>query len=98
MYPIGDYVIVRTCNAGVFAGTLKTVDGDVVQVENARRLWYWSGAASLSELACKGVSRPSQCKFPAEVPVVTLREWIELLPVSEQAMKSIKEVPTWSES
>ncbi len=64
----GNYVIVRTNSAGVFAGTLESKDGQEVVLKDARRLWLWSGAASLSELSVAGVSNPSHCKFPCEVP------------------------------
>ena len=32
-------------------------DGDEVELKNCRRIWYWNGAASLSELALSGVKR-----------------------------------------
>jgi len=48
---IGQHCIVRTNNAGVFAGVLSARDGREAVVTDARRLWYWSGAASLSKLA-----------------------------------------------
>ena len=73
------YVIVRTQSAGVFAGTLESRKGKEVVLSNARRLWYWDGAASLSEIATRGVSKPQNCKFPAAVPSVTLTEAIEIL-------------------
>ena len=44
-----NYKIVRTYSAGVFAGTLVSRNGKEVVLENARRLWYWAGAASLSQ-------------------------------------------------
>ena len=59
-----DYVIVRTYSAGVFAGTLIKKEGNEVEMHNARRLWYWDGAASLSQLAEEGVKKPENCKFP----------------------------------
>lgn len=90
-----EYVIVRTSSAGVFAGTLVSRTGRVVVLKNARRLWYWSGAASLSQLSVDGVSKPEECKFPCEVPQVTLLKAIEILPVSKAARKSIAEVPIW---
>jgi len=90
------YVIVRSYSAGVFAGTLKSRKGQEVVLTNARRLWYWSGAASLSQLSIDGVSKPAACKFPAEVPEVTLLQAIEILPVSEKARKSIAEVKIWT--
>lgn len=90
------YVIVRTYSAGVFAGLLESLNGKEAVVKNARRLWYWSGAASLSELSQKGVSNPNECKFPCEVPEVLLTEVIEILSCSDQAIKSIQEVPVWT--
>lgn len=89
-------VIVRTQSAGVFAGVLHSLKGNVAVVTNARRLWYWSGAASLSELSVSGVKNPSSCKFPIAVPSVTLIGVIEILPLSDAAKKSIESVPVWS--
>lgn len=54
------YVIVRTYSAGVFAGNLKSRNGKEVVLTNARRLWYWAGAASLSQLAVNGTSKPME--------------------------------------
>lgn len=93
---IGDYVIVRTYSAGVFAGNLKKRIGKEVTLINARRIWYWDGAASLSQLAMEGTSKPENCKFPMPVNEVILIEAIELLSCTKKAEKSIKEVPIWS--
>lgn len=95
MLEIGSKVIVRTYSAGVFAGTLAKRDGKEVELTNARRLWYWRGAASLSQLATQGTSDPRGCKFPCDVPSVILTEAIEILPLSEEAEKTINEVPVW---
>ena len=89
------YVIVRTYSAGVFAGELESRKGQEVVLRNARRLWYWSGAASLSQLATDGTKDPSNCKFPCEVSRVELLQAIEILDVSEKAKASIKGVPVW---
>jgi len=89
------YVIVRTYSAGVFAGTLVRRDGKEVELKDARRLWYWSGAASLSQLAMEGVSKPGECKFPQEVDCVVLTETIEILDATEAARKSIAAVRPW---
>lgn len=92
------YKIVRTENAGVFAGTLKNFDrvNRVATMTGARRLWYWSGAASLSQLAMEGVSDPQGCKFPCEVTQVELLEVIEVLDCTAKARESIESVPVWS--
>ena len=92
-----EYVIVRTYSAGVFAGYLQSKEGKEVVLRNARRLWYWSGAASLSQLSVDGVSNPTNCKFPCAVDTITLTEAIEILSVTKKAKKSIDEVIIWTE-
>ena len=92
-----DYVIVRTTSAGVFAGYLKKKEGREVELISARRLWYWSGAASLSQLAMEGVKNPDKCKFPCEVNSVTLTEVIEIIPCTAKAQESIKGVKIWQQ-
>jgi hypothetical protein len=89
------YVIVRTYSAGVFAGYLKSRNGKEVVMKNARRLWYWDGAASLSQAAEEGFSKPQNCKFPQEVSEIELTEVIEILSVTKKAQKSIKDVAVW---
>jgi hypothetical protein len=91
------YVIARTYSAGVFAGYLKERNGQEVTLLNARRLWYWAGAASLSQLAEEGVSKPKECKFPQEVVKVELLQTIEILQVTETAREVIASVPAWKE-
>jgi hypothetical protein len=93
---IDNYVIIRSDRAGVFAGNLKDRKCTEVELTNARRLWHWSGAASLSQLAIDGVSKPEECKFPVELPSITVLGVIEIIPCTEKAMKSIQSVPVWS--
>lgn len=89
------YCIVRTYSAGVFAGYVKSREGKEAVVLNARRLWQWNGAASLSQLSQEGVSNPDGCKFPCEVPTVELTEVIEVIECSEKARLNIAAVPVW---
>ncbi|MCA9358545.1 hypothetical protein KC902_04780 [Candidatus Kaiserbacteria bacterium] len=93
-----DYVIVRTYSAGVHAGYLKERNGREVALVNSRRLYYWDGAFTLSTVATKGVSKPKNCKFPNEVPEILLLEAVEVIPCSEEARLSIKNVPAWKNS
>ena len=90
-----EYVIVRTYSAGVFAGYFQSRNGREVILLNARRIWYWDGASSLSQLAMEGTSKPENCKFPCEVSRVELLEAIEILNVTDKARESIKGVPIW---
>lgn len=91
-----EYKIVRGIHSGVFAGYIESRNGHEVIMLQARRLWYWDGAASLSELAMRGVSRPKTCKFPCEISKVQILDAVEILDVTEQAKKSIDEVPIWT--
>ena len=93
---IGKTCIVRTYSAGVFLGTIAERNGKEAVLTNARRIWYWDGAASLSQLAMDGTSKPENCKFPAAVPQVLLTEVIEIIPASEKAINSITAVPVWA--
>ena len=94
---IGKTCIVRTHTAGVFLGVVAQRNGKEARLTNARRLWYWAGAASLSQLATEGTSKPSQCKFPTSVPEVILTEVIEIIPATEAAIASIAAVKEWRE-
>jgi len=96
---IGKKVIIRADRAGVFFGTLRekkeTSAGVEVVMENSRRLWYWKGAASLSQLATEGVKNPDECKFTVTVPEHNVMQVIEIIPCSNVAVKSIESVRVW---
>ena len=90
------YVIIRTQSAGVFAGYLKSRKGKEVVLNDARRIWQWQGAATLSQLAQSGTSKPLLCKFPEPVSEIILTEAIEIISVTKVAQKSIGDVPIWT--
>jgi len=94
-----EYVIIRSYAAGCFAGYLKEskVEGGLrtSTLLKARRLWYWDGAASLSQLAMEGVSKPQNCKFPCEVDKLQIDNVIETIPATQKAQKSINGVAIW---
>lgn len=90
--------LIRTYSAGVWYGNIKEHEGSEVILTNARRIWYWSGSASLSQLATEGTSRPRDCKFTITITDkegVFLPQVIEILPVSDKAQKSIDGVKDW---
>jgi hypothetical protein len=91
----GEYVIIRADRAGVFAGYLERRSGSEVVLRNARRIWYWDGAASLSQLATDGTSAPQNCKFPCTVARITILGVIEVIPATAKAQKSIEGVAIW---
>lgn len=92
---IGEKVIIRSNKAGVFFGTLLEKEGAEVRLGNVRRIWYWEGACSLSQLAVDGSSLPNKCKFTVTVPEMIILEVIEIIPCTEKAIKSIEGVPEW---
>lgn len=94
------YFIVRSKSAGVFCAQIanKTPQGETLTLElkDSRRIWYWEGAASLSELAVRGTSKPASCKFPVAIPNQTVMEVCEIIEVSPKAKKTIDAVPVWT--
>lgn len=89
------YYIIRCKDAGVFFGHIKSRNGGEAELTDVRRLWYWDGAASLSQMAVDGVNKPRTCKFSVVVPEMTVLGVIELIPCSEKAVASILEVAVW---
>lgn len=89
------WVVVRSRDAGAFLGRLVRRHGSEVQLADARRLWYWDGAASLSQIALEGVSKPNQCKFPPAVAKITILGACEIITATPTAVKSIQAVPVW---
>ena len=92
---IGKKVIIRGNSSGVEFGELVAQEGQEVTLKNARRIWYWKGAASLSQLAKDGTSNPSECKFTVYVDSITILDAIEIIPCTDKAIKSIEEVGEW---
>lgn len=90
-------VIIRAEKAGVFFGEIKERTGQEVVMTNCRRLWFWSGAASLSQLATEGVKNPGQCKFTVTVPEMTIFGVIEIIPCTDDAINSINSVKEWKQ-
>jgi len=95
------YKMVRTRSAGVFAGYVEKIEsteyGTKATLRQARRIFFWDGAASLSQLARDGTSAPQNCKFPCAVDSVELFEVIEMIPITEKAKASISGVKIWAE-
>jgi len=91
------YVIARTYSAGVHAGYLESRNGKEAVIRKSRRIWYWEGAASLSQLAMSGTSKPENCKFPEEIDKHELMETIEIIHCTEKGRISIQGVRIWKQ-
>ena len=88
--------IVRCNGSGVWAAEIVRKNGDTAILKDAIRIWYWAGAASLSELAVTGTKRPMECKFCVPVEEVEVFNVLEILSVTDEAEASIKGVEPWT--
>lgn len=89
------YYIVRGDRSGVFFGKIAERNGREVTLNDVRRLWFWDGAASISQLALDGTTNPTKCQFTVTIDELTMLDAIELLPCTDKAVMSIKAVPVW---
>jgi hypothetical protein len=87
---IGKKCIIRTYSAGVWFGKVEQKSGNEVIIKNARRMWRWHAAESisLSAVANHGI-RHDKSKIAESVNVVWL-EAIELIPCTDKAITSIE--------
>lgn len=88
-------VIIRGDRSGVFFGTLAEKSGTEVRLRDCRRLWYWDGAASVSQLAVDGTTNQDRCKFTVTVGEIIITDVIEIIPCTIKAIKSIEGTKEW---
>lgn len=89
------YYVVRGDRSGVFAGNIKERNGREIVMSDVRRLWYWEGACSISQIALDGVAEPEDCKFTVTLDEITILDAIEIIPCTDKAEKSIRSVAEW---
>jgi hypothetical protein len=91
--------IVRATNAGVFYGNVDEIVHEVsgvhVRMSNVRRIWYWSGAATLSQVAEEGVKNAGACKFSMSVAKQIVMNVAEIIEMSPAAVANLNAVPNW---
>lgn len=87
-------VIARIDRAGVFHGTLDYIDNEIIRLKDTRRIYYWNGALSVTDMAAKGLTGGR-----ISVPVTTVEfmsdKIVELNECSEEASKSIVTIKPW---
>ena len=91
--------IFRSPEAGVFYGEMgnELTESRIMQIKNARQIWYWEGATTLMELSKYGTSRPDNCKFTVTVDEITICNVSEIIPCTKEAITSIDSVKEWRE-
>lgn len=90
-----DYCIVRCDRSGVFFGYIKSRNGREVEMVNSRNIYYWDGAAGISQLAEFGTSKPENCKFTVPVKRRLLLDVIQIDYITETSKLILEKVPVW---
>lgn len=92
---IGKKVIVRADKAGVFYGTLSKKEGTEVQLTNVRKLYYWSGANAIEQIALEGVKNPENCKFTVINEEATVSNYIQIITCTNDAIENLESIVEW---
>jgi len=84
---LGKYILVRSNMAGVFVGLLSNIgaQGNILVLENSRRIRRWVGAVDCSDLSVNGMSNPSESTVMLPEEYKVLNGWEELGPLTEYA-------------
>jgi hypothetical protein len=85
---IGKFVIIRGNNSGVHTGFLKDFAGQQATLTGHRRIWSWSGANTLNEIALAGCGDESRISMP--VPIITVTDVLEVIPCSPVAQANLE--------
>lgn len=89
------YVIVRGDRSGVFFGIIIQRNGQEVTLQNVRKIYYWSGAAAVEQLARDGVADPGLCKFTVTVAEMVVTDAIQIIPCTAKAINILSGVKEW---
>lgn len=91
---IGKKIIARIDRAGVFHGTLDYIDNEIIRLKDTRRIYYWNGALSVTDMAAKGLTGGR-----ISIPVTTVEfmsdKIVEINECSDEATKSIEAIKPW---
>jgi hypothetical protein len=91
--------LVRSYGAGVFFGYVKTQTADLngvnVEMLRVKRIHYWDGACSLTQVALEGTKSPQNCRITEAVELQFIADVIEIIPLTEKAYKNLDGVKPW---
>lgn len=91
--------IIRSYGAGVFIGYVaeqkSELNGVNITLKQSKRIHYWDGACSLTQLALEGTKAPNNCRITEAVDSQFIANVIEIIPVTEQASKNIDMISIW---
>ena len=87
-------VIIRADRSGVFFGELASRNGREVELKDARRIWCWYGATTLSQLANSGLNQ-KKSRVCEPVKSILILDAIEVIPCTDKAIANIEGAPEW---
>lgn len=93
---VGCVVLVRDNRAGVHVGILRELDlaNKVAILAEARKVWYWEGAASCHGIAAKGLCHKGS-KVAPTVPLVASTDVVEVVLCTSDGAVSVMTCPEW---
>ena len=89
---IGKKVLVRSYGAGVYFGTLEKLEGETAKLTNVRKIWHWTGASCLSQIANEGVTGD---KIGPVVESMVLNRVGQIIPLTDKAIKNLEGHKEW---
>lgn len=89
---LGKKCIVRSCDAGVYFGTVTNIKGETVRVENVRNIWRWDGASCLSQVANDGIQGG---KVSPIVGSMILNRCCQIIPCTDKAITNLEGQKVW---
>lgn len=91
------YHIIRCYEAGVFFAQIKAHDkaNRIITLQNARKIFYWEGAAAVEQIAMEGVKNRAASKFTMVVPEMDVANPIQIIPCTREAVECINLVNVW---
>lgn len=93
---VGCVVLVRDNRAGIHVGILRELDlaNKVAILAEARKVWYWEGAASCHGIAAKGLCHKGS-KVAPTVPMVASTDVVEVVLCTSEGAVSVMTCPEW---
>lgn len=88
--------IIRSYASGVHFGevieTRDTPHGLSILLKDSRRIHYWEGAASLSQMAIEGIKKG---RIAMVLPEIQVEGVCEIIPMLPEAIDNMKNQPIW---
>lgn len=92
---IGKKIIARIDRAGVFHGTLLAKDEETTTMTDVRRIYYWQGPLSVTDMSVTGVKAGSKVTLPARCVEFETAKVVELIECTAKASESIENIEPW---